>query len=203
MESSDLPDQSARLSTLDACIARSQQTIAAATGPEMSAGDLAPANSSLADAQDAAEEGKKLTAQGKEREATALVRKALEDCNKIDGMVAKARQEAATRKSRVQATAQVETRMMQITPCLDRTRQTLRGAGVGKKRPDYGPAATALGKAEQSVRDARVLLSKGDTSGAMMLLDTADADCRQAQDIIAQAGPLPPTPTSTSRRKRR
>ena len=142
-------------------------------------------------------------AQDKEHDATTLITKALEECNKIDGMVAKARQDAATRKSRVQATAQVETRMMQITPCLDSTRQTLRGAGVGKKRPDYGPAGAALGKAEQSVRDAREQLSKGDTSAAMGLLDAADADCRMAQGIIQQAGPLPPTPTSTSRNKRR
>lgn len=203
-EGTDAPDNVVqRTSALDTCIARSQRTIANATGPDISAGDLAPANSMLADAQEASEEAKKLTQQVKDHEALTLANKALSACEKIDGMVAKAWQDAATRKSRVQATAQVERRMMQMAPCLDSTRQTLRGSGASKKRPELGPAGAALGKAEQSLREARELLTQGNTQEAMGHVDTADADCRMAQDIIQQAGPPPPTVTSTKKARRR
>lgn len=203
-DGTDSPDNVVqRTGVLDSCIVRSQRTIASATGPEISAGDLAPANSILADAQDASEEAKKLTQQGKDLEALTVANKALGECEKIDGMVAKARQDAATRKSRVQATAQVETRMMQVTPCLDNARQTLRGSGSGKKRPELEPAGAALGNAEQSLKEARALLAQGNTQGAMSRVDTADADCRMAQDMIQQVGPLPPTVTSTRKARRR
>ena len=202
LESSDRPERpTQQLRTLADCITQSQQTLDATTGPEISGADLAPANSTLADAQDASEAGKKLIDQGQEREAVALLSKALGDCHKIAGMAAQVRQDASTRTSRMRDTVQVETRMMQIMPCMDTMRQTLRGPGSSKKRPDYDPADAALAEAEQAMRDARTHLSQGDSSGARTLLDLADADCRLAQDIVEQAGPL--QPAATSRRRSR
>ena len=202
-EESDAPDNVVqRANALDTCIARSQRTIATTTGPQISAGDLAPANSTLADAQEASEEVKKLTQQGKDPEALTLANKALSACDKIDAMVARARQDATTRKSRVQASAQVEIRIMQMAPCLDSTRQALHGSGASKKRPELGPAGEALEHAAQSLREARGLLIQGNTQEAMRHVDTADTNCRLALELIQQVGPPPPTMTSTRKAPR-
>src|SRR5712691_8494502 len=53
-------DVSKRLAPLEECVARSQRAVTMAAETGMSAGALAPANSSIADAQDALDEAKRL-----------------------------------------------------------------------------------------------------------------------------------------------
>src|SRR5215467_2228202 len=62
-------DVSRRLAAIEECIARSQGAVNTAAAAGISAGALAPANSSIADIQDALDEAKKLSQQGKQQEA--------------------------------------------------------------------------------------------------------------------------------------
>src|SRR5690242_12627875 len=83
-------DVSKRLTAMDECIARSQEAVNAAAAAGVSVGALAPANSSIADAQDALDEVKKLAQQGKQQEAAERATKGLEECEKTDDLVVKA-----------------------------------------------------------------------------------------------------------------
>src|SRR4030095_15366400 len=62
-------DVSKRLAPLEECVARSQRAVTMAAETGVSAGALAPANSSLADAQDALDEVKRLSRQNRLQEA--------------------------------------------------------------------------------------------------------------------------------------
>src|SRR5919109_4524199 len=92
-------DVSKRLAPLEECVARSQRAVTAAAEAGVSAGALAPANSSIADAQDALDEAKRLVQQNRSQEAAEQATKGLEECGKIDAMVAKAHQDMAERKA--------------------------------------------------------------------------------------------------------
>src|SRR6185295_9599144 len=98
-------DVSKRLAALEECVARSQRAVTAAAEAGVSAGALAPMNSSIADAQDALDEVKKLVQQRQQPEAAERATSGLEECEKIDAMVAKARQDTAERKARAQLTS--------------------------------------------------------------------------------------------------
>ena len=123
----------------------------------MSAGALAPANSSIADAQDALDEAKKLAQQNKPQEAAEQATKGLEECEKIDAMVAKARQDTAERKARAQLATEAEARIAQTAACVDGARQAVRsisadkvqergcGSGEGRARQCRSRAQTSPG----------------------------------------------------------
>ncbi len=81
-----------RLVPLEECVARSQRAVTVAAEAGVSAGTLAPAHSSIADAQDALDEAKRLAQQNRPQEAAEQATKGLEECDKIDAMVAKAHQ---------------------------------------------------------------------------------------------------------------
>src|SRR5215510_9891496 len=118
-------DVSKRLAPLEECVARSQRAVTAAVEAGVSAGPLAPANSSIADAQDALDEAKKLAQQNKPQEAAEQAAKGLEECDKIDAMVAKAHQDTAERKARAQLAAEAEVRIAQTAACVDGVRQAV------------------------------------------------------------------------------
>jgi hypothetical protein len=175
-------DVSKRLAALEECVARSQRAVTAAADAGVSAGALAPMNSSIADAQDALDEVKKLVQQRKQPEAAERATSGLEECDKIDAMVAKARQDTAERKARAQLTTEVETRMGQTAACVDGVRQAVRSvSAAGAKSADFATAKGALGSAEAALKQARELLAQNDPKGALGRLDTAQADCQTAQ----------------------
>src|SRR5215813_9576828 len=76
-------DVSKRLASLEECVARSQRAVVTAAEAGVSAGTLAPANSSIADAQDILDEARKLARQNKPQEATEQAARGLEECEKI------------------------------------------------------------------------------------------------------------------------
>src|SRR5712692_6388390 len=95
-------DVSKRLAALEECVTRAQRAVTAAADAGVSTGALAPINSSIADVQDALDETKKLAQQSQQQEAAERITQGLEECEKIDAMVAKARQGTAERKVRAQ-----------------------------------------------------------------------------------------------------
>src|SRR5204863_7775529 len=99
-------DVSKRLAALEECVARSQRAVTTAADAGVSAGALAPVNSSIADAQDALDEVKQLAQQRKQPEAAERATSGLEECEKIEALVAKARQDTDERKDREALTTQ-------------------------------------------------------------------------------------------------
>ena len=181
-------DVSKRLAPLEECVARSQRALTAAAEAGVSAGALAPANSSMADAQDALDEAKRLAQQNRPQEAAEQATKGLEECEKIDAMVAKAHQDTVERKARAQLATEAEARIAQTAACVDRARQAVRNISTTRsKNADVTAAKGALDRAEVGLKQARELLTQNDPKGALGRLDTAQADCQTAQAASEKA----------------
>ena len=181
-------DVSKRLAPLEECMTRSQRAVTMAAEAGVSGGALAPANSSMADAQDALDEAKKLTQQNKVQEAIEKAARGLEECEKIDAMVAKARQDTAERKARAQLVIDAETRIAQTAACVEAARQAARSTSTTRvKNADVAAAQGALDSAEAGLKQARELLAQNDAKGALGRVDTAQADCQTAQAATEKA----------------
>ena len=178
-------DVSKRLAPLEECVARSQRAVTAAAEAGVSAGALAPANSSIADAQDALDEAKRLAQQNKPQKATEQATKGLEECEKIDTMVAKAHQDTAERKARAQLATEAEARIAQTAACVDEVRQAV--STPRSKSTDVAAAQGALDRATTGLKQARALLAQNDPKGALGRVDTAQADCQTAQAASTKA----------------
>jgi hypothetical protein len=169
-------------------VTRAQRAVTAAADAGVSAGALAPINSSIADIQDALDETKKLAQQSKPQEAAARATPGLEECEKIDAMVAKARQDTAERKVRAQLATEAEARMGPTAVCVDGARQAVRSvSAAGARSTDFVTAQGALDSAEAALKQARELLAQNDPKGALGRLNTAQADCQTAQVAGAKA----------------
>jgi hypothetical protein len=160
--------------------------MAAAT--EVSTGVLAPAQSSLADAQDALDEAKGLAQQHRPQEATEQATQGLEGCAKIDAMVAQARQATAERKVRAHLAAEAEVRIAQTAVCIEAARQGVRSTSTTRTRDaDVVVTQGALDRAEAGLKQARALLAQNDPKGALGRADTAQADCQTVQAMREEA----------------
>jgi hypothetical protein len=169
----------------------------------VSAGALAPANSSLADAQDALDEAKRLAQQNSPQEATEQATKGLEECDKIDAMVTKAHQDTAERKARAQLATEAEARITQTAGCIDGARQAVRSISTTRvKSVDVAAAKGALDSAEASLKQARELLAQNDPKGALGRVDTAQADCQTAQATSEKAAAQAKSALSTGKPRR-
>lgn len=181
-------DVSKRLTSLAECVARSRRAVTMAAAAEVSTGVLAPAQSSIADAQDALDEAKDLAQQHRLQEATEQATKGLEGCEKIDTMVAQARQATAERKVRAQLAAEAEVRIAQTAACIDAARQGVRGTSTTRSRnADVAVVQGVLHRAEAGLKQARELLAQNDPKGALGRADTAHADCQTAQAASEKA----------------
>jgi hypothetical protein len=181
-------DVSKRLTPLEECVARSQRAVTMAAEAGVSAGTLAPANSSIADAQDALDEAKRLAQQNRVQEAAEQATKGLEECEKIDAMVAKAHQDTVERKARAQLATEAEARIAQTAACVDGVRQAMRSISTTRaKSADVAAAKGALDRTEAGLKQARELLAQNDPQGALGRLDTAQADCQAAQAASEKA----------------
>jgi hypothetical protein len=195
-----LVDVSKRLTLLEECVARSQRAVTMAAAAEVSTGALAPAHSSIADAQDALDEAQRLAQQNRPQEATEQATKGLEECEKIDAIVAKARQATAERKVRAQLAREAEVRIAQTAACIDGARQGVRSISTARTRSaDAAVAQGALDRAEAGLSQARALLAQNDPKGALGRLDTAHADCQTAQAAGEKAAAQGKSPTSTGK----
>jgi hypothetical protein len=196
-------DFSRRLTSLEECIARSQGAVKAAADAGLSGGPLAPVNSAIADAQDAVDEGNKLAQQGKHQEAAERVTKALEECNKLEAMVAKAHQDATERRVRAQMATEAETRMAWTVACVDGTRQSFRKASAaGVKGAELTAARNALNSAEIGLQQGRELLAQNDPQSAVGRLEVAQADCQTARDASDKAMAQRKSASSAARPRR-
>lgn len=197
-------DVSKRLAAMEECIARAQGAVNAAAAAGVSAGALAPANSSIADIQDALDEATKLAQQGKQQEAADRTTQGLEECGKIASMVTKARQDVAERKVRAQMASEAETRLAWTVACVAGARQAIGSASVaGVKTAEITGALSALDRAETALQQGRALLAQNDPKSAVERLETAQADCQTARDAADKASAAKrKSPTARPRRGR-
>lgn len=180
---------SQRLTALTDCIARTQRVVEASMQAGVSAGAMAPVSTSLSDAQEALEDAKQLVQQGKHQEASERANKALEDCNKLEAMAIKARDEALERAGRAKMRAQADGRLSQVVPCIDAARQAITSAeAAGATAQELAAAKQALANSEAAAKEARDLLAKDDPQHALSRLDAAQTDCQTARDLGNKAG---------------
>lgn len=178
-----------RLAALQDCINRSQRTVDAALNAGVSAGNMAPANSAIGDALDAADEAQKLLQDGKNQEAMDRLNQALEECNKIEAMARKASDDFFAEAERAKMLADAEERIGQITPCVENARRAIDSAkAAGASDMDLRAAENALGNAEFILKEAKDLLANGEAKAALTRLDIAESDCLSARDMANQAG---------------
>ncbi len=86
------------------------------------------------------------------------------------------------------AMAQLQNLLAQVTPCLQASREALRAAETaGATEAELASAKTALASAEQQVEQAKTFLSQGNTEQARLHLDIALEDCLSAKDLSQQA----------------
>jgi hypothetical protein len=158
----------------------------------------------MADAQDALDEAKRLAQQNKPQEATEQATRGLEECDKVDAMVAKARQDTVERKARAQLATEAEARIAQTAACVDGARQAVRSVSTTKTRnAEVAAAQGALDSAVAGLKQARELLAQNDPKGALGRLDTAQAECQTAQAASEKAAQgKPASSTGKSRRSR-
>ena len=181
-------DVGKRLAAMEACVVRAQGAVNAAAAAGVSAGALAPANSSIADIQDALDEAKKLLQQGKQQAAADRATQGLEECDKIESMVTKAHQHAAERQLRAQLASEAETRLAWTVACVDGARQAIgKASTAGVKTAGLTGALSALERAETGLQQGRAWLAQSDPKGAVERLEMAQADCQTARDTADKA----------------
>ena len=196
-------DVSRRPAAMAECVARAQEAVNAAAAAGVSTGALAPANSSIADIQDALDEGTKLAQQGKQQEAAERATQGLAECDKIATMVEKARQDAAERKVRAQMASEAETRLAWTVACVDGARRAIGGASTaGVKTAELTAALSVLDRAETALQQGRALLAQSDPKGAIERLETAQADCQTARDAADQTTAKRKSAAPTARPRR-
>ena len=84
---------------------------------------------------------------------------------------------------------QAQARLTRVSPCIERTRQTLQTAeAAGARAADLADATGALSRAELAVEQAHTLLGAGETERAANRLDTALADCLRAEELLQRTG---------------
>jgi nucleoid-associated protein YgaU len=180
---------SQRLTALNDCIARTQGVVDASMKAGVSAGAMAPVNTSLSDAQEALEDARNLMQQGKLQEASERVNKALEDCNKLEAMAVKARDEALERAGRAKLRTQADGRLSQVGPCVEAARQAITSAeAAGATAQELAAAKQALANSEAALKEARDLLAKDDPQRALSRLDAAQTDCQTARELGNRVG---------------
>jgi nucleoid-associated protein YgaU len=150
---------------------------------------MAPSSSAIADAQAALDASLRLLTDGKNQEAMDRLMTALEQCNKIEAMASKAREESLKRAANARQRANVEAGLSKVGTCIENAKRAIEAAEVaGATSDELVPAETALLSAESSHLEAEFLFSKGEYKKALSRLKVAETDCLKANDIALKAG---------------
>ena len=118
--------------------------------------------------------------------STAQIRRSTREVN-VGAPIASLHAALARQPSDFQTQAQA--RQLQVSPCLERTRQTLQTAeSSGVKEATLADARGALASAELAMEQANTLLAAGEAERATSRLDTALADCLRAEELLQRTG---------------
>lgn len=178
-----------RIAALDDCVQRSDGTVKSALAAGASAGDMSASSTAVDDARRALDDARQLLQEGKNQAAMDRLMKALEDCQKIEAMASKARDESLARSAKAKQMADTEAGLARLAPCIDDATRALASAEVaGATSDELIPAQTALLSAESAQQEAQFLASKGKYKRALKRIQAAEADCRAANDAAVKAG---------------
>jgi hypothetical protein len=121
-----------------------------------------------------------------EQTSTAQIRRSTREVS-VGAPIASLHAALARQPSDFQTQAQA--RQLQVSPCLERTRQTLQTAeSSGVKEATLADARGALASAEMAVEQANTLLAAGEAERAANRLDNALSDCLRAEELLQRTG---------------
>ena len=126
-----------------------------------------------------------------ERTAKAQIQRSTLEVN-AGAPIAPLRTALARQEGRLEGTdflMQAQARLTQVSPCLERTRQTLqRAESASARAADLADARGALASAEFAVEQAHTLLAAGEAERAANRLDNALVDCQRAEELLQRTG---------------
>ena len=127
-----------------------------------------------------------------ERTSTAQIQRSTREVNAgapIASLHAALARQPEARPEGADFQTQAQARRLQVSPCLERTRQTLQTAeSSGVKEATLADARGALASAELAMEQANTLLAAGEAERATSRLDTALADCLRAEELLQRTG---------------
>jgi LysM repeat protein len=90
-----------------------------------------------------------------------------------------------SRTETIETRTQVDMRQARLSPCLETTRQAIREAeSAGLQAPELAEAKSILARVDIAVEQANTLLTAGEVERATNRLDSALADCLQAEELL-------------------
>lgn len=178
-----------RITALDDCIKRSDAVVQAALAAGASANDMAPSSNAVAEARNTLNAARQLLQEGKNQAAMDRLVAALEECNKIEAMAAKARDASLARAAQAKQRAEAEAALARLAPCIENATRAIDSAEkAGATSDELVPAQSALLGVQSAQSEAEFLLSKEKYKKALARLKTAEADCLRAKDTAVKAG---------------
>jgi hypothetical protein len=127
-----------------------------------------------------------------ERTSTAQIRHSTREVNvgaPIAPLHAVLARQSEGRPEETDFQMQAQARQLQVSPCIERTRQALQMAeSAAPRAPALADARGALASAELAVEQAHTLLAAGEAERATNRLDNALADCLRAEELLQRTG---------------
>ena len=127
-----------------------------------------------------------------ERTSTAQIRHSIREVNAgapIAPLRAALARQSEGRPEETDFQMQAQARRLQVSPCIERTRQALQTAeSAGARAAALADARGALASAELAVEQAHTLLAAGEAERATNRLDNALADCLRAEELLQRTG---------------
>jgi hypothetical protein len=123
-----------------------------------------------------------------ERTATAQIRRSTREVN-VGAPIAPLRLAVSRQPEETDLQTQAQARLTQVSPCIERVRQTLQTAeSAGARAADLADARGALANAELAVEQANTLLAAGEAERGANRLDNALVDCLRAEELLQRTG---------------
>lgn len=136
--------------------------------------------------------GELIVMQVYERTSTAQLRRSTREVNAgapIAPLRAALARQSGDRTEGADFQTQAQARQLQVSPCIERTRQALQTAeSTGARAAALADARGALASAELAVEQAHTLLAAGEAERATNRLDNALADCLRAEELLQRTG---------------
>jgi hypothetical protein len=123
-----------------------------------------------------------------ERTAMAQIRRSTREVN-VGAPIAPLRVAVSRQPEETDFQIQAQARLARVSPCIERTRQTLQTAeSAGARAADLADARGALASAELAVEQAHTLLAAGEAERGANRLDNALVDCLRAEELLQRTG---------------
>jgi LysM repeat protein len=123
-----------------------------------------------------------------ERTAMAQIRRSTREVN-VGAPIAPLRVAVSRQPEETDFQIQAQARLARVSPCIERTRQTLQTAeSAGARAADLADARGALTSAELAVEQAHTLLAAGEAERGANRLDNALIDCLRAEELLQRTG---------------